>query len=123
MPLAAAGGARAFARGDSPQRRRIIMSYPRKLVRALAVLASEPGDARDTSELACRADAAAAGLACREETAGPQPRLSQAAAIRSLARKGLLGACLADPACRKVLAEHHLMGSSTGELHLRPQAR
>jgi len=71
-PLAAAGGARAFASRDRPLRRGIIMSYPRKLVRALAVLASEPGDARGTSELACRADAAAAGLARRAETAGPQ---------------------------------------------------
>jgi len=52
-----------------------------------------------------------------------KPRLSQAAAIRSLARRGLLGVCLAGPACRKVLAEHHLMGFSMGELHLRPQAR
>jgi hypothetical protein len=52
-----------------------------------------------------------------------KPRLSQAAAIWSLARKGLLGVCLAGPACRLVLAEHHLMGSGTGELHLRPQAR
>ena len=48
------------------------MGYLRKLVRALAMLASEPGDARDTSGLACRAAAAAAGLARRAETADPQ---------------------------------------------------
>ena len=73
MPLAAAGGGRAFASRDRPLRRGIIMSYPRKLVRALAMLVSEPGDVRGArAGLACRADAAAAGLARPAETAGPQ---------------------------------------------------
>ena len=106
-PWPGLAGARLCQEGPPRQRCKVIMSYPGKLARAARNACGELGDVR--SRASCRVGQQAAAF-----VGGGHPVIG--------ARKGLLGACLTGPACRKALAEHQLMEFSTGELHLRPRA-